>query len=74
MLKIAICDDEKVFRDNNLEVPKTAAEIAAFLKLSISMPIGILEIIKKLIVVTNQVIRRPSITTAPMSIDFRLLD
>lgn len=36
-------------------IPKTAAEIAAFPKLSMSIPRkGILEIIKKLIVVTNQ--------------------
>jgi hypothetical protein len=41
------------------KTPKTAAEIAALPKLSISTPIGNREIIKKLIVVINQVIRIP---------------
>jgi len=41
--------------------PKTAAEIAAFPRLSISTPIGSLEIIRKLIVVTNQLAISPVI-------------
>ncbi len=40
-------------------IPTTAAEINALLKWSICTPIGSLEIIKKLIAVTNQVIINP---------------
>jgi hypothetical protein len=46
-------------------IPKTAAVINAFPKLSISTPIGSLEIIKKLIAVTNQVIINPTIRKTP---------
>jgi hypothetical protein len=42
-----------------LRMPKTAAEINALPKLSISTPIGNLEMIKKLTVITNQVTRIP---------------
>jgi hypothetical protein len=45
--------------------PKTAAEIAAFPKLSISTPIGSREIIRKLIVVTNQLAISPAIAETP---------
>jgi len=53
------------------KTPKTTAEIAALAKLSISTPIGNLEIIKKLIVITNQVTSSPTITKTPDS-DFWL--
>jgi len=43
------------------KIPKTAAEIAALSKLSISTPIGKREIIKKLTVVTSHVMRSPVI-------------
>jgi hypothetical protein len=43
------------------KIPKTAAEIAALPKLSISTPIGKREIIKKLTVVTSHVMRSPVI-------------
>ena len=48
-----------------LRIPKTAADTAAFPKLSISTPIGSREIIKKLTVVTNQVIIIPIISSSP---------
>jgi hypothetical protein len=47
------------------KMPKTNAEIAALPKLSISPPIGSLEIIKKLTVVTSQVMRSPVMTRTP---------
>ena len=43
----------KIGLSRAFKIPKTAAEIAALPKLSISIPIGNLEIIKKLIVVTS---------------------
>jgi hypothetical protein len=46
-------------------MPKTAAVINALPKLSISTPIGSLEIIKKLMAVTNQVIINPTIRRTP---------
>jgi hypothetical protein len=42
-----------------LRMPKTAADINALPKLSTSTPIGNLEIIKKLTVITNQVMMIP---------------
>jgi hypothetical protein len=48
------------------KIPKTTAASAAFLKLSISIPKGNLEIIKKLTVVTNQVRRMSNIITSPI--------
>jgi len=48
-------------------IPKTAAVIKALPKLSISTPIGSLEIIIKLIAVTNQVRINPSIRKTPIS-------
>ena len=49
----------KIGRKIALRMPKTAADINALPKLSISTPIGNLEIIKKLTVITNQVIMIP---------------
>jgi len=51
----------KVGSKSAFKMPKTAAVINALPKLSISTPIGSLEIIKKLIAVTSQVIINPSI-------------
>jgi hypothetical protein len=48
-------------RKRAFKIPKTAAEIAALPKLSISTPIGKREIIKKLIVVTSHVMKSPVI-------------
>jgi hypothetical protein len=46
-------------RKRAFKTPKTKAEMAALPKLSISTPIGSLEIIKKLTVVTSQVMKIP---------------
>lgn len=50
-------------RKRALRMPKTAADTIALPKLSISTPIGNLETIRKLIVITNQV------TIIPVIID-----
>jgi hypothetical protein len=52
-------------RKRAFKIPKTAAEMAALPKLSISTPIGSLEIIKKLIVITSQVMKIPVIAKTP---------
>jgi hypothetical protein len=53
-------------RNMAFKIPNTAAEIMAFLTLSISMPSGSLEMSKKLIVVTIQLIRSPVILIVPL--------
>ena len=48
------------------KIPKTTADIAALPKLLISTPIGNLEIIKKLSVVTNQETSSPIMAKTPI--------
>jgi hypothetical protein len=51
----------KIGRNKALTIPKTIAEIIALPKVSISTPVGNLEIINRLIAVTNSVIKSPMI-------------